>query len=113
MDRHVLKELQVILDEIFQRFTSSKEGHAYDFYKEVVPYTKEVDAKLDLLIEEKQNIVELPYMNPMKFDNFIEHFKELTVECHFDKSRKLFIEKHKAVTYDLNYIQQHLGDIDV
>ncbi|PTF16899.1 DUF1798 domain-containing protein, partial [Staphylococcus devriesei] len=51
--------------------------------------------------------INLPYMNNKKFDLLINSLKELSVDCHFQRtSKKLFTEKLKAVNYDLNYILQ-------
>ncbi|UDI78266.1 DUF1798 family protein [Staphylococcus taiwanensis] len=102
----LILELNTI-EECFHKVKTINED--YDFYKVVVPYTQEIDKKLQSIIDNKSEIIELVYMNDKKFDLLIKSYKELSVDCHFHKtSRKLFTEKLKAVNYDLKYIYQNL-----
>lgn len=79
----------------------------YDFYKDVVPFTRNIDELLVSLKAYEAKMLQLPYMNKRKFDLLISNIEALSVECHFKRtSRKLFTEKVKAVQYDLSYIQR-------
>lgn len=79
----------------------------YDFYSEVMPFTKNIDKLLSELKTYESQILKLQYMNKRKFDLLISNVEALSVECHFKRtSRKLFTEKIKAVQYDLAYIQE-------
>lgn len=107
--------IQQLIDELnimYQRYHEAKTTQVdYDFYHVVQPYSKRIDRELNELKTKKQHIVQLPYMNPMKFDLLISHIEELSIECHFQRtSRKLFMEKFKSVQYDLNYILNHFNN---
>ncbi|WP_315295011.1 DUF1798 family protein [Mammaliicoccus lentus] len=100
------------LTEMQEIFSNAKNDHEYDFYKDVVPFVEYVDECLEQFIQHKNRILQLQYMNEQKFELLIDNYKELSVECHYKRtSKKLFLEKHKAVQHDLKYIQTHLGDL--
>lgn len=100
------------LDEIHHIFTNAKNDHEYDFYEDVKPFVENIDKQLNYLVEQQPKILNLPYMNEAKFQLLVDNYKELSVECHFKRtSKKLFLEKYKAVHHDLNYILTHLGNI--
>lgn len=92
-----------------ERYESVKtSGEDYDFYSTVVPFTTEIDQRLNTLLNLESQILQLQYMNKKKFDLLISNIESLSVECHFKRtSRKLFTEKLKAVQYDLSYIQRN------
>ncbi|WP_323702347.1 DUF1798 family protein [Mammaliicoccus sp. Dog046] len=108
----MIQELLGKLNEMNERFTNAKEDHVYDFYNDVVPFVESVDILLDAFSQQQANALTLQYMNMQKFQLLIDNYKELSVECHYKRtSKKLFLEKHKAVQHDLNYIFTHLGDL--
>ncbi|PNZ70223.1 DUF1798 family protein [Staphylococcus croceilyticus] len=101
----LLKELQYIETHYNEVKTT---GEDFDFYQKVVPYTQYIDDTLNELIQYKNDIIQLPYMNERKFNLLVNNIKELSVDCHFHRtSRKLFTEKLKAVNYDLNYLLEY------
>ncbi|PHK49212.1 DUF1798 family protein [Staphylococcus edaphicus] len=104
--------LMLLLDNVSkmsEKYEKAKStGEDYDFYVDVVPFTKYIDQQLNHLITYEQSILQLQYMNKQKFDLLISNIESLSVECHFKRtSRKLFNEKVKAVQYDLSYIQRN------
>lgn len=104
----LINEMLLELSTIERRYNEVKiTNQDFDFYETVYPYTQHIDKKIQYLTEFKQEIINLPYMNNKKFDLLINSLKELSVDCHFQRtSKKLFTEKLKAVNYDLNYILQ-------
>lgn len=104
----LINEMLLELYTIERRYNEVKvTNQDFDFYETVYPYAQRIDKKLQDLTEYKDEIINLPYMNSKKFDLLINSIKELSVDCHFQRtSRKLFTEKLKAVNYDLNYILQ-------
>lgn len=100
----LLNDVQLMQD----RYESVKSKDIdYDFYKDVVPFTSYIDNLLETLSTFEPKILQLSYMNKIKFDLLISNIESLSVECHFKRtSRKLFTEKVKAVQYDLSYIQR-------
>ncbi|MCI2947536.1 YppE family protein [Staphylococcus caledonicus] len=104
----LINEMLLELYTIERRYNEVKvTNQDFDFYETVYPYAQHIDKKLQDLTEYKDEIINLPYMNSKKFDLLINSIKELSVDCHFQRtSRKLFTEKLKAVNYDLNYILQ-------
>ncbi|GGI39808.1 DUF1798 family protein [Mammaliicoccus stepanovicii] len=108
----MLQDLINKLSNMEQTFKFAKNDYEYDFYQDVVPFVEQVDQLLEHLLEQKHNILKLQYMNEQKFQLLIDNYKELSVECHYKRtSKKLFLEKFKAVQHDLNYIKTHLGDL--
>nr|WP_263313273.1 YppE family protein [Mammaliicoccus sp. Marseille-Q6498] len=108
----MLQELIDKLTEMQQIFKNAKDDHEYDFYKDVVPFVEEVDHLLEAFTVHQASILKLQYMNQQKYELLIDNYKELSVECHYKRtSKKIFLEKHKAVQHDLNYILRHLGDL--
>ncbi|WP_226386316.1 DUF1798 family protein [Staphylococcus sp. Marseille-Q1834] len=103
--KELLKELQYIETQYNEVKTTSED---FDFYQKVVPYAHYIDGILNELIQHKDDIIQLAYMNERKFDLLVNNIKELSVDCHFHRtSRKLFTEKFKAVNYDLNYLLEY------
>ncbi|MBI5972498.1 DUF1798 family protein [Staphylococcus caledonicus] len=104
----LINEMLLELYTIERRYNEVKvTNQDFDFYETVYPYAQRIDKKLQDLTKYKDEIINLPYMNSKKFDLLINTIKELSVDCHFQRtSRKLFTEKLKAVNYDLNYILQ-------
>lgn len=50
-------------------------------------------------------------MNKEKLEILVKHIKELSVECHYNKtSKKLFNEKLKSVNYDLTNLFKNIKD---
>lgn len=108
----MLRNLLNKLNDMIDIFNYAKDDHEYDFYKDVVPFVEQVDMLLDKLEFHQSEILKLQYMNEQKFQLLISNYKELSVECHYKRtSKKLFLEKHKAVQHDLNYILTHIGDL--
>ncbi|WP_210137326.1 DUF1798 family protein [Staphylococcus sp. GDH8C109P] len=100
----LLNDVQMMQD----RYESVKSKDIdYDFYKDVVPFTSDIDKLLESLSTFEPKILQLSYMKKKKFDLLISNIESLSVECHFKRtSRKLFTEKVKAVQCDLSYIQR-------
>lgn len=95
-----------LMQKRYESVKASRED--YDFYSTVVPFTTEIDQRLNTLLNRESQILQLQYMNKKKFDLLISNIESLSVECHFKRtSRKLFTEKLKAVQYDLSYIQRN------
>ncbi|GAA6825371.1 DUF1798 family protein [Staphylococcus sp. 18_1_E_LY] len=89
------------------RYEIAKEEGDYDFYEVVKPFTTHIDNLITQIKAHKTEILSLSYMNNQKFEILISNIETLSVECHFKRtSRKLFMEKLKAVQYDLGYIQR-------
>ncbi|RIL69393.1 DUF1798 family protein, partial [Staphylococcus devriesei] len=91
----LINEMLLELSTIERRYNEVKiTNQDFDFYETVYPYTQHIDKKIQYLTEFKQEIINLPYMNNKKFDLLINSFKELSVDCHFQRtSKKLFTEK--------------------
>ena len=90
------------------RYEIAKEEGDYDFYEVVKPFTTHIDNLISQIKAHETDILNLSYMNKQKFDILISNLETLSVECHFKRtSRKLFMEKLKAVQYDLGYIQRN------
>lgn len=104
--RKLIEQLISDIDEMNHRFERVKSSEVdYDFYKVVKPYAHSIDSKLNELNNYYQQIINTPYMTPLKFNLFISNIQSLSVECHFKRtSRKLFTEKIKSVQYDLKNI---------
>lgn len=95
------------MQAIHNYFERSKAGEYFNFVLDVQPFTERVDANIATLNQYTREIISLPLMNEKKFSLLVVHLRELSVECFFDKtSKKLFIDKYKAVNHDLNYMNR-------
>ncbi|MCJ1656356.1 DUF1798 family protein [Staphylococcus sp. NRL 16/872] len=105
----VVKDLLIELQYIEKHYNEAKTtGEDFNFYQTVKPYVQHIDDILNKLNQYQDNILLLPYMNEKKLKLLFNNIKELSVDCHFHRtSRKLFIEKFKAVNYDLNYLLEY------
>ncbi|MBF7017103.1 DUF1798 family protein [Staphylococcus durrellii] len=89
------------------RYEIAKEQGDYNFYEVVKPFTTHIDNLITQIKLHEADILSLTYMNKQKFEILISNIETLSVECHFKRtSRKLFMEKLKAVQYDLGYIHR-------
>ncbi|WP_414049677.1 DUF1798 family protein [Macrococcus animalis] len=96
---------------INEYFGRSKKGELFNFVIDVQPFTEQVDANITVLNQYTSEILSLPLMNEKKFSLMVMHIRELSVECFFDKtSKKLFIDKYKAVNHDLQYINRAVSN---
>ena len=93
----ILKELQYMASSYNEiKLTQSEKP----FHRDVVPYVKKID-----------ELIQFPYMNKEKLEILVKHIKELSVECHYNKtSKKLFNEKLKSVNYDLTNLFKYIKD---
>lgn len=108
MQQLLTQLLNDILKMLEKYETVKSTGEDFDFYVDVVPFTKHIDQQLKKLVTYEHQVIQLQYMNKQKFDLLISNIESLSVECHFKRtSRKLFNEKVKAVQYDLSYIQRN------
>ncbi|RIN77289.1 DUF1798 family protein [Staphylococcus simulans] len=102
--------ISTLLEQTFimkQRYEEAREGKAYEFKDDVMPFAYYIDELLNQLDGHAENIVALPYMNQLKYQMLKENLERLSVECHYaSASRKLFMDKLKSVNYDLNYIKE-------
>lgn len=97
------------MQQIEQYFQKAKNGEQFNFVIDVQPFTEQVDANLNQLNIFKDEILSLPLMNEKKLTLLMLYIRELSVDCFFDKtSKKLFIDKFKAVNHDLQYINRTL-----
>lgn len=97
------------MQSINDYFERSKKGELFNFVIDVQPFTERVDANLERLNAYTNEILSLPLMNEKKLSLMVQHIRELSVECFFEKtSKKLFIDKYKAVNHDLLYIDRTL-----
>ncbi|MCU7556734.1 YppE family protein [Macrococcus capreoli] len=86
-------------------YTQAKNGRNFNFVIDVQPFTEKIDRHIEDLQQFHPAIIQLPLMNEQKLSLLILHLRELSVDCFFEKtSKKLFIDKFKAVNHDLNYI---------
>lgn len=107
MLQNCIKSLIENMQQIDQYFRSAKNGELYNFVIDVQPFTEQVDANLNQLNNFKDEILSLPLMNEKKLSLMILYIRELSVDCFFDKtSKKIFIDKFKAVNHDLQYINR-------
>ncbi|RXK19254.1 DUF1798 family protein [Macrococcus sp. DPC7161] len=107
MLQECIKDLIEDLQKINDSFIKAKEGNQFDFYLIINPFTKKVDQHIESLLIFQKEIIALPLMNPMKLHLLIAHLKELSVECFYEKtSKKLFLDKFKAVQHDLKYLER-------
>ena len=107
MLQECIKDLIEDLQNIEDYYHKAKEGVQFDFYAMIQPFTKKVDQHIDSLSTFQKEIIALPLMNPMKLHLLIAHIKELSVECFYEKtSKKLFLDKFKAVQHDLKYLER-------
>ncbi|MCE4957044.1 DUF1798 family protein [Macrococcoides caseolyticum] len=104
--KSLITELQLI-ENYFER---SKKGEYFNFVLDVQPFTERVDNNLMGLEQFTSEILSLPLMNEKKLLLLKQHLRELSVDCFFEKtSKKLFIDKYKAVQHDLTYIYRQIG----
>ena len=60
-----------------------------------------IDSKLNELNNYYHQIINTPYMTPLKFNLLISNIQSLSVECHFKRTSESFSQKNKSVQYDL------------
>ena len=97
------------MHQIDQYFHRAKNGELFNFVIDVQPFTEQVDVNLNQLNNYNDEILSLPLMNEKKLSLLILYIRELSVDCFFDKtSKKIFIDKFKAVNHDLQYIKRVL-----
>lgn len=90
-----------------QFFEEAKKGKEFNFVIDIQPFTEKVDRHINDLVTYQEQIVSFPLMNEKKLKLMIIHLRELSVECFFDKtSKKVFIDKYKAVQHDLHYLER-------
>lgn len=86
-------------------FNRAKLGESFNFVLHVQPFTEQVDGHMSAMEHYKDEIIALPLMNEKKYLLMIQHLRELSVDCFFEKtSKKLFLDRYKAVNHDLQYI---------
>ena len=72
---------------------------------------KKIDGLTEELSHYHDELIQFPYMNKEKLEMLVKHIKELSVECHYNKtSKKLFNEKLKSVNYDLTNLFKYIKD---
>ncbi|ULG73337.1 DUF1798 family protein [Macrococcus brunensis] len=104
-----IKPLNEDLVKIETFFNAAKKGKEFNFVLDIQPFTEHVDLHLSQLNDIKDHILSLPLMNELKFKLLVLHLRELSVECFFDKtSKKVFLDKFKAVQHDLHYLERKL-----
>lgn len=102
-----VQELIEMNKSIQKRFKLAKQGHQYDFEKDIKPFVSEVDAYLLSFKKNYHSMLTFPYFNEQKFYRLIQIIEEVSVECHYKRtSTKIFNDKIKVVTHDLNYLKQ-------
>lgn len=112
MLQNCIKSLIENMQQIDQYFHSAKNGELFNFVIDVQPFTEQVDANLNQLNNYKEKILSLPLMNEKKLSLLMLYIRELSVDCFFDKtSKKIFIDKFKAVNHDLQYINRVIGKV--
>lgn len=95
------------LNQMQQYYHKAKEGESFNFVMHVQPFTEKVDRDISDISKYNEQIIQLKLMNEMKYKLMIQHLKELSVECFFSKtSKKVFIDKYKAVQHDLQYMER-------
>lgn len=104
----LLKELQYMASSYNEiKLTQSEK----QFHRDVVPYVKKIDGLTEELSHYDDELIQFPYMNKEKLEMLVKHIKELSVECHYNKtSKKLFNEKLKSVNYDLTNLFKYIKD---
>lgn len=104
----LLKELQYMASSYNEiKLTQSEK----QFHRDVVPYVKKIDGLTEELSHYHDELIQFPYMNKEKLEMLVKHIKELSVECHYNKtSKKLFNEKLKSANYDLTNLLKHIKD---
>ncbi|MCE4949554.1 DUF1798 domain-containing protein [Staphylococcus hominis] len=104
----LLKELQYMASSYNEiKLTQSEK----QFHRDVVPYVKKIDGLTEELSHYDNELIQFPYMNKEKLEMLVKHIKELSVECHYNKtSKKLFNEKLKSVNYDLTNLFKYIKD---
>ena len=104
----ILKELQYMASSYNEiKLTQSEKP----FHRDVVPYVKKIDDLTEELSHYHDELIQFPYMNKEKLEILVKHIKELSVECHYNKtSKKLFNEKLKSVNYDLTNLFKYIKD---
>ncbi|WP_165980645.1 DUF1798 family protein [Macrococcus carouselicus] len=107
--RHYIESLNEDIKKIEIFFEAAKKGREFNFVIDIQPFTEHVDAHLTDLKMNEDQVVALPLMNELKLKLLIQHMRELSVECFFDKtSKKVFLDKYKAVQHDLHYLERML-----
>lgn len=93
------------LEKINAYYQAAKDGREFNFVIDIQPFTENIDSHLYELITYRGKITQFKLMNDMKLDLLVQHMRELSVECFFEKtSRKVFFDKYKAVQHDLHYM---------
>jgi len=104
-----IKPLNEDLVKIETFFKAAKKGKKFNFVLDIQPFTEHVDFHLSQLDEIKAHILDLSLMNDLKYKLLVLYLRELSVECFFDKtSKKVFLDKFKAVQHDLHYLERKL-----
>ncbi|GGB05776.1 hypothetical protein GCM10007190_12260 [Macrococcus hajekii] len=107
--RYNIESLIDDIKKIEAYYDAARTGREFNFVLDIQPFTEQVDAHLSELMTHKTEILKLPLMNELKMKLFILHIRELSVECFFEKtSKKVFIDKLKAVQHDLHYLERKL-----
>ncbi|UWF55768.1 DUF1798 family protein [Staphylococcus hyicus] len=100
-------DMIAINQAIQQRFQLAKQGHTFNFETEIKPFVAKVDALVSSFKHQFHIVTSYPYFNSHKFNRFIQLIEEVSVECHYkNTSIKVFNDKIKVITHDLNYLKQ-------
>lgn len=110
MLQNCIQSLILDINEISNYYERSKKGETFNFVLHVQPFTERVDSHLNEFTRFEEKILSLPLMNEKKLSLLILYIKELSVECFFEKtSKKIFLDKYKAVNHDLHYINRKVN----
>lgn len=103
----VIQQLIHDLTAIYQRYEEARAGRQYDFYNEVQPFVQQIDAHLQALQRYHHTISQHKYFNAQKLQRMSSLMAELAVACHQSTtSKKIFLDRYKAVQHDLHYLSQ-------
>ncbi|UEX89165.1 DUF1798 family protein [Staphylococcus ratti] len=103
----MIEQLILINEQIQNRFILAKRGQSFQFDTEIKPFINDVDVIISKFKTYQAKIIQLPYFNEQKFHQLIKLIEETSIECHYaTTSTKIFNEKEKVITHDLNYIKQ-------
>lgn len=98
------------LNHISLRYQQARKGHQFEFYEDIAPFVSQVDQDVASLNLYQNQIQNLPYFNRQKFVRMQSLISDLAVSCHQSTtSKKIFIDRFKAVQHDLNYLIQNGG----
>ncbi|WP_214720744.1 DUF1798 family protein [Exiguobacterium sp. s192] len=89
--------IEPLLQDIERIYQAGRNGHEYDFQKDVIPFVEQADVLIEAWQKNAQNS---PYLRPAMVESAVDQLKQLSVQAFQPKtSLKRFNETIKSVRY--------------